>query len=542
MNALRPGWTLATVDDLGELRLGKMLDSARNRGKPTRYLRNVNVRWFQFDLEDLSTLRVTDEEIEDLSVRDGDLFICEGGEPGRCAVWGGGANQLVFQKALHRFRSAGAILPEFLMYRLSRDAASGQLGTAMTGMTIRHLPKERLSRFEIPVPPLAEQKRIVHKIQTLHERMDRCRQRFERLEALFARIRRNVLVSATNGDLSREWRIARKYSNHLVGFSDGAYSDVFRDFTFPESWSVARLGDAGEITTGITKDSKLQSAAFREIPYLRVANVQRGYLDLSEVKTIRVSPDRVSELLLARGDILFNEGGDLDKLGRSWVWNEEIPECVFQNHILRVRLRDASFEPRFFSWYGNSRGVDYFLSRGKQTTNLASISRSVLSAMPIAIPPAEEQAEIVRRVSSIFRILDAAERVRARAFEQLALVKDLVLDKAVRGLLLPQDAQDEAACLLIERTKSERAQSKSKQRRSRVQGAEMNNDPKDVIKSMIMDAESDSFTFDEVRSRVPGDYEALKEALFELLGDSNPRLRQEFDPLAKVLRFAKVKS
>lgn len=160
MSEVPPGWTIARLGDLGDVRLGKMLDKVKNRGLPTRYLRNINVRWFRFDLTDLQRLLVSEDERELLSVQDGDLFICEGGEPGRCAVWRNGASSFVYQKALHRFRTSGAIVPELLMYRLRHDADSGALQDAFTGTTIKHLTRESLSRYEIPLPPINEQKRI----------------------------------------------------------------------------------------------------------------------------------------------------------------------------------------------------------------------------------------------------------------------------------------------------------------------------------------------------------------------------------------------
>ncbi len=90
------------------------------------------------------------------------------------------------------------------------------------------------------------------------------------------------------------------------------------------------------------------------LPYLRVANVQRGYLDLSEMKEIEATEDEIADLQLREGDVLFNEGGDRDKLGRGWVWRGELPECIHQNHVFRARLHAGVADPKFVSWYGNS--------------------------------------------------------------------------------------------------------------------------------------------------------------------------------------------
>lgn len=318
------------------------------------------------------------------------------------------------------------------------------------GVTRQALTKQQILDFQIPLAPLPEQKRIADKLDTLLTRVNACRERLGRIPAILKRFRQSVLAAATSGELTREWRGERGLDGDVQSFQLED-AEAIRDFNFPASWSVRRLADIATITGGVTKDSKKQSADFVELPYLRVANVQRGYLDLSEVKTIRVPPDRAPELLLRAGDILFNEGGDIDKLGRGWIWNDELPACVFQNHVFRARLLDPTFEPRYFSWYGNSRGYQYFLARGKRTTNLASINKSVLSALPVAVPPADEQAEIVRRTNELLQFADRLDRCCQNALAQVVALTPSALAKAFRGELVPQDPNDEPAAALLAR-------------------------------------------------------------------------------------------
>src|SRR5207237_1118994 len=123
----------------------------------------------------------------------------------------------------------------------------------------------------------------------------------------------------------------------------------------PEHWRWTRLSEIAEIVGGVTKDAKREArSGLVEVPYLRVANVQRGYLDLTNVKTVRVTVEEVEALRLRKGDLLFNEGGDRDKLGRGWIWSGEIDPCIHQNHVFRARLLDADLDPRFVSWYANT--------------------------------------------------------------------------------------------------------------------------------------------------------------------------------------------
>jgi type I restriction enzyme S subunit len=161
--------------------------------------------------------------------------------------------------------------------------------------------------------------------------------------------------------------------------------------------------------------------------------VQRGWLDLSEVKTIRVPERKIPALRLKPGDILFTEGGDRDKLGRGWIWEGQLAECVHQNHVFRARLKNPEMHPRFFSWFGNIYGAAYFLDRGKQTVNLASLNMTTLRALHVPVPSPEEQAQIVERVDGL---LLAGERIAKRlttADRKLDATSQRVLTKLFRG-------------------------------------------------------------------------------------------------------------
>ena len=141
MTQLPSGWAMATIAEIADVQLGKMLDRAKNRGTPAAYLRNVNVRWGEFDLSDLREMRFTEREMGVFDIRDGDLLVCEGGEPGRAAVWRHGPTQLKYQKALHRVRTHAAVLPDYLEYFLRHAASAGLLTPLLTGSTIKHLPR-----------------------------------------------------------------------------------------------------------------------------------------------------------------------------------------------------------------------------------------------------------------------------------------------------------------------------------------------------------------------------------------------------------------
>ncbi|ENQ5771888.1 restriction endonuclease subunit S [Vibrio fluvialis] len=161
------GWEWCRFGNVATSRLGKMLDKSKNVGAPLPYLRNTNVQWHKFDLDDVKLMKIEDSEREEFLVLPGDLLICEGGEPGRCAIWEDEKQEIYFQKALHRARPLGQCLPEYLQVCLTVDAANGVLDNYFTGATIKHFVGAKLNNYIHPLPPVEEQKRIVNKISDL---------------------------------------------------------------------------------------------------------------------------------------------------------------------------------------------------------------------------------------------------------------------------------------------------------------------------------------------------------------------------------------
>ena len=170
---LPASWAWANVGTVADSRLGKMLDKAKNKGTPRRYLRNINVRWFDFDLSDLLEMRFEDSELPEFALRFGDVMICEGGEPGRAAVWDDRETDIYFQKAIHRVRFFDFVDSEFFVKALRASADDGRLAEYFTGTGIKHFTGKGLTAYLFPLPPLAEQYRIVAKVDELRALCDR---------------------------------------------------------------------------------------------------------------------------------------------------------------------------------------------------------------------------------------------------------------------------------------------------------------------------------------------------------------------------------
>lgn len=384
-DALPAGWRRVRLGDVADTALGKMLDRGKVRGgKQVPYLRNQNVQWGRIELDDVSEMELLDEELDRFEVRAGDLLVCEGGEIGRCAIWPGGETYIAYQKALHRVRPGPDLDARFLRYVLEDMAERGELARRATGSTIKHLPQVALRELPLAIPPLDEQQRVVDVLEA----------NLSRLTAASRLLRQVKRRSDGLRDARVESALLPKSAPASAATKRAVVEDVGILPALPRSWTWARLGDLAQVVGGITMDaSKQRGQDDAEVPYLRVANVQRARLDLTTLKTIRAPASKVEQLRLRDGDVLMNEGGDRDKLGRGWVWTTGPDPCIHQNHVYRART-DGRLLPELLSWWTNTVGGQWCERHGRQSVNLASISLSRIKQMPVPLPPAAEQQEM----------------------------------------------------------------------------------------------------------------------------------------------------
>lgn len=211
----------------------------------------------------------------------------------------------------------------------------------------------------------------------------------------------------------------------LVFKFDATRTGLVRDLLATVSDSPTKpLKELANVGSGITLGREFTGTGTAEYPYLRVANVQDGRLDLGDVKTIRIPIANAEKVMLQPGDVLMNEGGDFDKLGRGAVWEGQIPNCLHQNHVFRVRCDQSKLLPGFLSlWAASDFGKRFFILASKQSTNLASINSTQLKSFPVLAPSVEKQREI----------LDAVEAIDAIQAQNKAEVSKLRLKK--QGLM-----------------------------------------------------------------------------------------------------------
>ena len=259
-------WEKKPLEVVADFCLGKMLDQKKNKGELLPYLANVNVRWGSFDLDDLREMRFEHHELDRYGLKSGDIVMCEGGEPGRCALWKGQKPGMMIQKALHRIRPHNCLLSDFLFYSLLYIGRTGHLAPLFTGATIKHLPREKLAKVEIMVPPLGVQHRIASILSAYDDLIENNRRRIQLLEQA-ARL------------LYKEWFVRLRFPGHEhVKVKDGR----------PEGWERKRLGEI--IATNI--ESYKADELPDEINYIDISAVKRGRIVIKNVMSSLEAPGR----------------------------------------------------------------------------------------------------------------------------------------------------------------------------------------------------------------------------------------------------------
>ena len=392
----------------------------------------------------------------------------------------------------HVLRAGDAVLPEWVARYLSQLSFRKLARQDMSGSAGQlRVQTAWLSSASIPVAPLPEQRRIVQHIDELLSDIDAAVVELVAAKRKLALYRQSLLKSAVEGTLTAEWRRAkppqeagtellaralrtrrsnweeRQLARYRLSekepptgwaaqYPEPVLPDLSNLHELPGQWAWASLDMLGEIASGVAKGSKTKpDEVLREVPYLRVANVQRGRLDLGDIKTIFASERHIEELTLQAGDVLFNEGGDRDKLGRGWVWRNRVPDCIHQNHVFRMRPLLAELNSEFISHHGNTFGQRWFESAGKQTTNLASINLSILRAFPVPVPPPDEQSQIIAIVREQLESMLQQEIAVERGLKLATAQRQNILRAAFSGQLVPQDPNDEPASVLLERIRAE---------------------------------------------------------------------------------------
>ena len=267
------------------------------------------------------------------------------------------------------------------------------------------LAVDKIQQLQLPVPPPDEQQAIADYLDTETARIDTLVQEKEELIGLLREARSNRISELISGDGLPGSATGNPWAPHL-----------------PEGWQLKRLKHLAQVRSGLAKGKDTGSNTTVELPYLRVANVQEGRLDLREISTMPVEVDAVERFSLLEGDVLMNEGGDYDKVGRGAVWTGEISPCLHQNHVFAVRPVQRDLSEWISAITQTQYAKFYFMNNAKQSTNLASISQASVKELPILLPPKEQRDALLEKLGGELAAFDA---LITHTQEEIALLKEL---------------------------------------------------------------------------------------------------------------------
>lgn len=309
----------------------------------------------------------------------------------------------------------GSLNKKFFRHMLSSVGFVNYISCFQTSVTNSHkrVSPRNLWQTHVPTPPSVEQNRIAAFLDASCLQIEHAiAGKQSQMETLKALQRATVQRAVTNG----------LDPDVLVRQTGNAWIE-----SVPAHWDLVCLKRISEIQTGLTL-GKVYEGPVIERPYLRVANVQDGHLDLQEVTTIEVPPEVAIRVQLRTNDVLMTEGGDLDKLGRGYLWGGQIEGCLHQNHIFAVRCFPHKLVPKFLTYLTSSQyGRNYFEATGKRTTNLASTNSTKVGLFPIPLPPVPEQERLVELLEDrLQRIAQIGDRISDQISTLLAYRKALI--------------------------------------------------------------------------------------------------------------------
>lgn len=472
-----PGWTVAAVSQVGSVRLGRQRSPDKQTGRfNTKYLRAANISPDGLNLTDVLEMDFTPAEQDVFALRRGDIVLAEAsGSPshvGRAARWDEQIPDCCYQNTVIRFRPHAAI-SDYALLVFRHYAESGVFAALARGVGIQHLGATRFAELKFPLPPQAEQHRI---IAEAGRRLDRLREADAAMRSALHRVEeqnRHILAAAAEGHLvdpesvlaQREGRpfesgdlLLDRIRGNVTAqpplFDVGDQSPVDLGdpvpFKTPPGWSWARVDEVGEVTLGKKREPSVHRGPNMR-PYLRVANVYEDRIDPSGVKEMHFTPDEYETYALRPGDILLNEGQSPDMVGRPAMYRGEVPGACFQMTLLRFRAGPAVVPDFALIVFRHYLHAGEFRKVARWSTNIAHLSRQRFAAMMFPVPPLLEQ----RRISA-----EARRRLQASAAQEAAIEGSLarlpamegeLLAAAVSGALVPQHEADEPAGILLER-------------------------------------------------------------------------------------------
>ena len=401
----------------------------------------------------------------------------------------------------------------YLFYWLKHPAFLKYVEAKSHGMNMPRLGTDTAKAAPFVLAPRNEQTRIADQLDKLLARVQACNERIDAIPALLKQFRQTVLDTATSGALTEDWQTASTANWRPVQLAD-----VASDFSYGSAAKSSKTG---------------------AIPVLRMGNIQNGHLDWSDL-VYTSDPHEIDKYKLTKGDVLFNRTNSPELVGKTAVYQGE-RDAIYAGYLIRVRCLPTLL-PEYLNYcLGSKAGRAYCWSVKSDGVSQSNINAKKLAAFRFSLPSLEEQAEIVRRVEVLFKLADCIEARYVAARAQAQRLTPLLLAKAFRGELVPQDPNDEPASHLLERIREHGASQRVQKKNGRSpKEKSMKASPQVSLSEIVNRMGDDSFTFEQLREAASRDYESLKDELFTMLADSKSGLTQVFDADAQSMKFKRV--
>ena len=484
-----------------------MLDKKRTEGTRLRYLRNINVRWGSIDTSDLLEMPFKETELDRYALHPGDVLVCEGGEPGRAAVWQANDPKIKYQKALHRVRMSGGIAPDWLVYHLYLDAQRGVLTKHLTGTTIKHLPREAFQAYLLRVAPVPEQARIVSAIESYFTRLDDAVASLERVQRNLKRYRASVLKAAVEGLLvpteaelaraegrsyepasvllsrilverRRRWEEAELAKMTAKGrapkddwwkakYVEPVAPDTSELPELPEGWCWAtpdQITAHEDYAIGIGPfGSNLRVSDYREegVPLIFVRNIRAESFGGDDTRYVaREKALALKPHAAKAGDVLVTKMGEPP--GDAAIYPFGSPEGVITADCIRVRRHPTLAETPFVLFAFRSSIFREQVVRVTRGVAQKKVSLERFKGLALPLAPLAEQARVASEVDRLFSVADETQSAVERDLSRVTRLRQSILKWAFEGRLVDQDPTDEPASVLLDRIRAERASATDK--------------------------------------------------------------------------------
>lgn len=376
--------------------LGKMLDQKKNKGEPLPYLANINVRWGSFDLDDLRQMKFEPHEADRFGLKYGDIVMCEGGEPGRCAIWKDYQPRMMIQKALHRIRPQEGLDNRFLFYTFLHKGKTGGFSTLFTGSTIKHLPREKLAKVEVDIPPVPTQQRIASILSAYDDLIENNRRRIQLLEKA-ARL------------LYKEWFVHLRFPGH-------EHTKIHNGL--PEGWNKGVVSDFYSTASGGTPSRKNPDFYTGVVPWVKTQELIGGFILSTEERITEEAIKLSSAKILPRHTVLVAMYGAT--IGQTSILS--VPATTNQACCAVIPAAPGTTYMHAYLFFNHFKTDLVGLGQGAAQKN---ISQQVIKAFKMVLPTKGLLDTFSESVSPLFDQIETLQRT------------NIILTKA-RDLLLPR--------------------------------------------------------------------------------------------------------